>query len=345
MSTPALPSDRYDPLDPRPLTRDGFVRPVAAPLPAISWAAVFSGFVLSLVVYLFLSVLGTAIGATAVDPTGDASPLSGFGTGAGIWLVASTVISIFLGALVAGRSAPAQGGLHGVLSWSVTTLVTTFLLASAASGLVGTAFGVVGKGLSLAGQGVAAASPGIASEVGDQLKKNGVDVDWKDLRGELDTLLAQSGKAELAPDAIAQKADAAVADGKQSAEVAAVDPAQSDAALGEWFERVRSEGRTTLAAADRDALVNIVAARTGKPRAEAEQIVARYQQQWQASMAKLDALKVEAEQKAREAGDAAARGVSKAAWSAVVVLILGAIIGWFAGALGFRRRRAVIVTG
>ncbi|MFL6586576.1 MAG: hypothetical protein ACJ8GV_06780 [Luteimonas sp.] len=322
-----------------PGTRDARVEAARPrPAPAISWAAVFSGCVLSLVAYLFLSILGTAVGASAVDPTGDANPLSGFGTGAGIWLVMSTIIAICVGALVAGRSAPAQGGLHGVLSWSVTTLVTTFLLASAASGLVGTAFGVVGKGLSLAGQGVAAASPGIASQVGDELRDRGVDLDWDNLRGEFETLLAQSGKAELSPDAIEQKAEAVSTDGEQSARQALEDPTQSGDALADWFERARREGRTTLEAADREALVNIVVARTGKPRAEAEQIVARYQQQAQAMVARFDALKAEAEQKAREASDAAARGVSKAAWTAVVLLILGGAISWFAGAIGFRRR-------
>ncbi|RYF38416.1 MAG: hypothetical protein EOO27_50845, partial [Comamonadaceae bacterium] len=55
-------------------------RPWAA---TVSWGAVFAGLVLSLIVYLVLSVLGTAIGASAIDPLVDRNPFSGFGVGAG----------------------------------------------------------------------------------------------------------------------------------------------------------------------------------------------------------------------------------------------------------------------
>lgn len=35
----------------------------------VSWGAVFVGFLISAMTYLFLSVLGTAIGASVIDPT------------------------------------------------------------------------------------------------------------------------------------------------------------------------------------------------------------------------------------------------------------------------------------
>ncbi len=79
------------------------------------------------------------------------NPLSGFGTGTGIWLLVSTLAS-----LSQARSSPAaphlnRGGLHGLLSWAITTLLTTRLVVSLASGVVGLAGSAVGKGLSLAG--------------------------------------------------------------------------------------------------------------------------------------------------------------------------------------------------
>ena len=311
--------------------------------PRISWGAIFAGCFLSLVTYLVLSVLGTAIGAGAIDPLRDANPLNGFGKGTGIWLGVTTILSILVGAFVAGRSAPAQGGLHGLLTWSVTTLVTTYLLASLASGIAGAATGVVGKGLSLAGDGVAAAAPHLASGVKDELQKNGISFESSDLQGQLDTLLRQTGKPALDPSHLKANAQQATDDGKQTAQQAAGTPQQSDQQLSDWFARVKQEGQPALNAADKDALVNIVAARTGKSHDEAQQIVDNYAQTYQQAMAKFQQLKQETEQKAREAADATARGVSKAAWSALALLIIGGAIAFFAGLFGFARRPVQVV--
>ena len=172
----------------------------------VSWSSVLAGSAIALVTYLVLSVLGTAIGASAVDPMEAGNPLSGFGTGAGIWLFVSTLVAIALGAFVAGRTAPDRGGLHGVLTWTVTTLLTTWLLAGLAASVVGTAGNVVGKGLSAAGSGIAAAAPGIGNSLKQQLNEQGIQLDWNSLQGQLDTLLKQSGKAELDPANVEQKA-------------------------------------------------------------------------------------------------------------------------------------------
>lgn len=242
----------------------------------VSWGSVLAGSAIALVTYLVLSVLGTAIGASAVDPMAAGNPLSGFGTGAGIWLFVSTLLAIGVGAFVAGRTAPDRGGLHGVLSWTITTLLTTWLLAALATSVVGAAGNVVGKGLSAAGSGIAAVAPSISDSVKQQLDEKGISLDWDSLQGELDTLLKQSGKAELDPANVEQTANQAAADGQQSATDAATNPAQAASELKQWFERVKASGEPALNAADKEALVNIVAARTGKSQAEASQIVENY---------------------------------------------------------------------
>ena len=309
----------------------------------ISWGAIVAGSFLSLVTYLVLSVLGTAVGAGAIDPLRDANPLNGLGTGTGIWLGLTTLVSILIGAFVAGRSAPGQGGLHGLLTWSLTTLVTTYLLASLASGVTGAALGAVGKGLSLAGDGVAAAAPHIASTVKDELQKNGIGLDAGDLQGQLDTLLRQTGKPALDPSNLKANAQQAANDGAQAAQQTATAPQQTDQQLSDWFARVRQEGQPALNAADKDALVNIVAARTGKSHDEAQQIVDNYAQSYQQMMVKFQQLKQEAGQKAREAADATARGVSKAAWSALALLVIGGLLAFVAGLFGFARQPVRVV--
>ena len=107
-------------------------------------------------------------------------------------------------------------------------------------------------------------------------------------------------------------------------------------ALAAWFDRVRAQAKPAIDAADRDALINLIVARTGKPRAEAEQMADNYAQTYQKAVAQYDALKRTAEQKAREAGDTAARGVSRAAWTTLVLLLLGAAVSFAAGRVGRR---------
>jgi len=305
----------------------------------VSWSSVLAGSAIALVTYLVLSVLGTAIGASAVDPLETGNPLRGFGTGAGIWLFVSTLLAIAAGAFVAGRTAPDRGGLHGVLTWTLTTLLTTWLLAGLAASVVGTAGNVVGKGLSVAGSGIAAAAPGIGDSVKQQLNEQGIQLDWKSLQGQLDTLLKQSGKPELDPGKVEQKTDQAAADGKQVATEAATNPAQASDQLKQWFERVKASGEPALNAADKDALVNIVAARTGKSKEEATQIVDNYAQAYQQAMQKVDVLKQQAEQKAREAADVAAKQLSRAAWSTLAMLLLGAALSFFVGRTALTTRR------
>ncbi|MDB5878232.1 MAG: hypothetical protein JWQ41_1646 [Variovorax sp.] len=302
----------------------------------VSWGAIIAGLFLALVTYLFLGVLGTAVGAGSIDAMGDRNPLAGFGTGAGIWVGASTLIALAVGAFFAGHTAPDKGILHGVLCWAVTTLITVYALSSLAGGVIGTATRVAGSGISLAGQGVAAAAPGIASGVKDQLQKNGIDFDFTDARNQLETLLRQSGKAELSPEALKSNANSAIKDGKATAEQAATTPQGAGNDLGAFFDRLRQKAQPGLDAADKEALINIIVARTGKSRAEAEQIAGNFQQTFDQAMSKYNELKTQAEQKAREAGEAAAKGVSHAAWAGVGVMLLGLLISAAAGFFGRR---------
>src|SRR4051794_33491551 len=108
-------------------------------LKRISWAAIFAGLIIALVSQLVLSVLGVSIGATAVNPlTADQSSGQALGIGAGIWLIVSTIISLFLGGWVAGRMAgfTREGALHGLVTWGAATLLTVLLLTSAAGGIL-----------------------------------------------------------------------------------------------------------------------------------------------------------------------------------------------------------------
>ncbi len=319
-------------------------------LPPVSWGAVFAGLVLSLIVYLVLSVLGTAIGASAIDPLGDRNPFSGFGVGASIWAGVTTLVAIAVGGFTAGYLARRSGGLHGLLAWGLTTLFTVYLLLSATGSALNAAGGAAKAGLSaagaVAGAGVSAAAPAVGDAVQRQLDQNGISLDMNSLQSELEKLLRQTGKPELQPENIKNEAQAAANDGQARAESAAQTPQTADADAKGWLASVIQRGERVLNAADKEALVNIIVARTGKSRAEAEQIANNYEQTYNQARAKLEQAKQQAEQKAREAGAEAAKNVARGSWGTLVVLLIGAGVAAGAGILGFRRQRpaGVVVT-
>src|SRR6478735_8467477 len=112
-------------------TRDG--------LPRLSWGSIIAGVILSMIVYLIMSVLGMAIGASLLSPMSKPDPLHGFGFGSGVWVIVTTVLAVFVGSYYAGRCAPVLGWLHGLLSWAVMTLLVVYGMTSLITGAVTTA--------------------------------------------------------------------------------------------------------------------------------------------------------------------------------------------------------------
>ncbi|MCG7404685.1 MULTISPECIES: YrzE family protein [Caballeronia] len=112
-------------------------------LPRLSWGSIIAGVILSMIVYLIMSVLGTAIGASLLSPLSKPDTLHGFGFGSGVWVIVTTVLAVFVGSYYAGRCAPVLGWLHGLLSWAVMTLLVVFGMTSLITGAVSTAGSIV----------------------------------------------------------------------------------------------------------------------------------------------------------------------------------------------------------
>ncbi|MEJ2803165.1 hypothetical protein EC845_1998 [Comamonas sp. BIGb0124] len=314
----------------------------------VSWGAIFAGLVIGLIVYLVLSVLGTAIGASAIDPLASGNPFDGFGAGASIWAGVTTLISIALGGFVAGYLARRSGALHGLLSWAVTTLFAGYLLLSATGTALNMAGSAAKAGLSAAGTVVTAGAAAAGPALQQGIQNAGVSFDTRGLQDELETLLRQTGKPELQPEQLKSEASGTAAEGQARVEQSAQTPQAAGADGKAWFEGVMARADRVLNAADKDALINIIVARTGKSRAEAQQIADNYERAYNEARAKFEQAKQDAEQKAREAGAKAAAAIAKGSWATLAVLILGALISAGAGAAGYRRQprevRAPIVT-
>jgi hypothetical protein len=190
----------------------------AGVLSRVSWGAVFAGLVLATALQVVLTVLGAAIGLTALD---GADSGKAFGVGAGIWALLVPLITLFVGGMTAGRLANvrdrADGFIHGALVWGLSLLLATYLLGTGASRILGGTLSLAGN---LTGGAVSAAS-NVAS------------------RSDLDAGDVQSARARAEAEArergvTQQDVQNKVAEVRESAgEVA--DKAQSVAAGGAWL--------------------------------------------------------------------------------------------------------------
>jgi hypothetical protein len=142
----------------------------AGTTPATSWGAVLGGAFVIAAIGLALLALGAGFGLSAVSPWPNAGvSATALGVTAIVWLVVVQWVSSGIGGYVAGRLRTGWAGLHtdesyfrdtahGILAWAVAAVISAAVLASAASGLAGSAATVA----SGAAQGAATANPGAA---------------------------------------------------------------------------------------------------------------------------------------------------------------------------------------
>jgi hypothetical protein len=319
---------------------DALAVPPAAAVKRISWAAVFAGVILAMVVQLLLSMLGTGIGMSTVDPLQGETPGGrALGLGAGIWWAVSSLIALFIGwvaAHLAGIPRTVDGVLHGLLTWGLSTLMTFYLLSTAVGSMIGGGFKLAGGVASTAAQTVAAVAPEAADAVSDQLKD--ADISWNGIKQQALTLLRQTGKPALQPGAIEQTTEDALDNATDAAQDAAQTPTATDAEFESLLDKLIRQGESVASAADREAVINVLVAR-GMSRDEAAKTVDNWQQTYEQGKAKAEQLKAEAETKARAVADQTADAVSKGALWGFFVLLLGAIAAAIGGAVGVRARR------
>lgn len=134
------------------VTQTDIIVAAGAPTPAappVSWASIIAGGVVAAVATLVLMLLGSGFGLTMISPW--ASQRASAATvvvSAAIWLVVVQWISSCLGGYIAGRlrkrwssvhtdEVVFRDSAHGLLAWSVATLVVVTVLSSAVSGLLG----------------------------------------------------------------------------------------------------------------------------------------------------------------------------------------------------------------
>jgi hypothetical protein len=301
----------------------------------ISWGAVFAGALVALVVQISLSLLGLGIGMGTVDPMEEANPLRGLGTGAIIWWAISMLLALFAGGYVAGHLAGVprklDSSLHGVLTWCLFTMVSLYLLTTAVGRIMSGVGNVLGTTASLVGQGVSAVAPEAAQAIRQQAEASGIDL--TDLKREGRELLAQTGKENLQLGNLEQRAQRTGEYVEGASGNAAENPQAAGQTMDQVIDRLFSEGKDVVSEVDRDAAINVVAARTGKSRAESARIVDNWITTYQNTRAKVGQTAQEARQKALLASDKAAEATSKAGIYGFLGLLLAGAAAFFGARL------------
>lgn len=279
----------------------------------LSWGAIFAGFVIATALQMVLTTLGAAIGLAAFDP-GEGDSASGLGIGAAIWFALTAMVSMFVGGQTAGRLAGiltrGDGMLHGVVMWGLSLLLAIYLGSTGVGRVLGGVTGFLGQTASSAVGGAASGAGQVGAAVINQQSNDGErELDFDALQREIETTLQQTGNPALSPDSV--QADAQQAE-NQATQTGASNQ-QVAREIGDLVRQRRGE-------VGRDEIVNVIAARTGKSRAESEQIAERVQGAVSTARGQLSQTAGQVQEKAGQvAGDAANLG-AKAAWGALLVM-------------------------
>lgn len=260
----------------------------------VSWTSVFAGVAVALGVQVLLSMLGTGIGMSTIDPlhVRGTPSATAFSVGAGLWWVVSSFLSLVVGGWVAaqfsGYLRHLDGLLHGLLVWAVTTLITIYLLGSAISSVVSGA----GTVLSAGARGMTESAPPVV--FWDNIKQDAISLLYPGSQRVIDRSTGMPAR-----------------------------PILMDPEFNMALERFLTADDVTVKENNRTALINLLTARTGLSVDDATNRVNSWERTYE-----------QAEQKAREVADNTAKAISWAALWGFIVILLSAIAGAVGGIVG-----------
>ncbi len=284
-----------------------------------SWRAVFAGVVTFLAMMIMLSFIGTAIGFGVPDFT-TSDPLSGVGTGLVIWVIVTLILSFGAGGYIAGLTANRAGFIHGFITWAVSLLSIAVLMTTAVSSafgalgnIVSTTAGAVGDAT---GQ-VASGAANLSEDAFNQITED-MNVDSSELESSVNEVLEDTDIPELQPDYLQDQVEATGEDVKDAGYNIVVNGNDAQNEIDKVVSNINERLDTINQELDEDELTRAISENTDLSEAETEDAVNNITEAYnetsqQASQALEEAqssiqdLTVEAEQKAEEVSDDAAK--------------------------------------
>lgn len=281
----------------------------------LSWGAIIAGMLVATALHIVFALIGFAIGMDTWQPGDRVDTMGGR---LGIWIIVSGIIALFVGGMVTGRLAGVltrgDGALHGVVLWSLSTLLAAYLVASGVGTIVGGAFGVVSRTTSA----VAGSVSGAVGDLGMAAVQQASSADLGEVQRELERTLEQTGVPALRPDTLASDAERA---GQQ-----ATTGTDNQALVSEILAMIRNRGGQV----DRQAIMNVITARTDLSQQEAEQLATRLETLSSNAYAQATSVAEDVGEAAESAAGSASNALASASWWALLALglsLVGAVGG------------------
>jgi len=277
---------------------------------AVSWGAILGGAVASASISLMLLAAGAGLGFVSVSPWANAGvAASTFGIAAMIWLAVVHLVSAGAGGYLAGRLRTKRVGphseevafrdtAHGFMAWAVSAILSSVLLASAASAVIG---GTARLGASVA-SGIGSTVSSAASQAAGRLDLSSLDPsDYI-----TDTLFRAERPAPSSNDTAPARAEVG--------RIIALSIRNGD-----------------MAPADKTYVANVIAGQTGISQPDAEKRITD-------AIAKAKETAAKAEQTARETADMARKAAASFALATFIAMLIGGMASSYAATVGGRAR-------
>lgn len=296
---------------------------------AASWPAILAGAAVAISASLVLLSLGSGLGLAAVSPwPGHGVSAKAFSIDAAIWVIVTQWISAALGGYLAGRLRTKWVGTHthevffrdtahGLVTWSVATVVVAAVLAGSVSSIVGGgahALGGAAGGAAQGAMGHGGAPPGMP---GGMMPGGGPPAA---MTYDIDKLFRGPSGAGAAANSGAPQA------GANSGPAPGMDMS-SDPRVEAVYIAFHAMASGSVSDEDRAYLAQLVQTQTGVPPAEAQKRVDDFV-----------AATLNAENQARAAADAARKAAAETSIYTALAMLIGAFIASVSAAIGGRLR-------
>jgi hypothetical protein len=241
---------------------------------AMSFRAIFAGWLVATGIAVLLYVGGLALGFSAFNAWNVSASVKGIGIGTAIWLVLTWIVSLWLGGMFASWYAAHDdhtiGTLHGVSVWGLSVTAVFLFIAIGLGGSMHRGAGPMRGGASSpAGPGTAGPAPGAQPLIGDgslavlqadvQAHLNSHD------RGAADNIVAAllAGHDDVASNLFAAGNGTTSADGARIVATIAADTQAAQLDARHRADRIAHDAATALWIVFASALLGLIAAALG----------------------------------------------------------------------------------
>ncbi|MBO3638794.1 hypothetical protein AAC899_00935 [Acinetobacter soli] len=319
----------------------------------ISWASIFAGVLAVLAISFLLSLLGAALGFSLLDPMSHDDISNGSGTVVTIWTLISLLVSLGIGAYLAGKFAGLDGGMHGFLVWALSLLIGLILSIMTLNSAVKTTANTVGSIASVTGT----LASGIGKSSVELIKENNildnVIPSISDLTDGTDSKIAQalekSKVPELQPNYLSSQVDWAKKQTEEAVKQVALNPSQYKEITKNLLTTIEQRVQTINAAISKDDVKKAIMANNPSfTAAEADQAAENFMQARTQATVKVQTFfndltvninnsekKYEQlKEQVREQAATAAKAAAKTALWSFIGLFIGMLVTIFAGRFG-----------